>query len=174
MLLCELNKLLVLDTTSSNKNHSVASVVCLDVVLQVIPGDRLNVLGWAENGATKWLALESSCVQVIKDNLLQLLVDLLGLSKNDIALAVDGRLFELGVGQDVGKNVDGLGNVGIECFGVVYCVFALLIVSNVRDPDLVDVRKCRRSSVHPCSRSRALTAVASCCWFPAHYQYSPR
>lgn len=63
--------------------------------------------------------LESDRVQVVKDNLLILLLNLFLLPKNDIALPLDRRLFELGVLENVGENVDGLGHVLVERLGVV-------------------------------------------------------
>lgn len=63
--------------------------------------------------------LESDRVQVVKDNLLILLLNLFLLPKNDIALPLNRRLFELGVLENVGENVDGLGHVLVERLGVV-------------------------------------------------------
>lgn len=63
--------------------------------------------------------LESDRVQVVKDNLLILLLDLFLLPKNDIALPLNRRLFELGVLENVGENVDRLGHVLVERLGVV-------------------------------------------------------
>lgn len=63
--------------------------------------------------------LESDRVQVVKDNLLILLLNLFLLPKNDIALPLNRRLFELGVLENVGENVDRLGHVLVERLGVV-------------------------------------------------------
>lgn len=48
-------------------------------------------------------------MQVVKDNLFILLLDLFLLPENDIALPLDRRLFKLGVLENVGEDVDGLG-----------------------------------------------------------------
>ena len=53
-------------------------------------------------------------MQVVENDLIQLLLNLLGLSKNDVALTFDGGGFELRVLEDIGENVDALGDVGIE------------------------------------------------------------
>lgn len=53
-------------------------------------------------------------MEVVEDNFFQLFVDLFLFAKNHITLAFDGGVFELGVLEDVGKNVDGLGDVGVE------------------------------------------------------------
>jgi len=62
---------------------------------------------------------------VVEDNLLKLLVNLLLLAKNDVALALNGLGVELGVLENVGKDVDGVGDVRVEGLGVVDGVLAL-------------------------------------------------
>ena len=125
VLLGEADELLVGDATGTDKDHAVSGVVGLDVVGQVVPGDGLDVLLGAEDGATKGLALVSSGVQVVEDNLLELLVNLLLLAQDHIALALDGTRLQLGVLEDIGKDVDGLGNIVVEGLGVVDGVLAL-------------------------------------------------
>jgi hypothetical protein len=70
VLLSKLDKSIVLDTSSTNKNGLLGQVVGLDVVGEVVALDALDVLLGAENGATEWLALVGGGVQVVKDNLL--------------------------------------------------------------------------------------------------------
>jgi hypothetical protein len=53
----------------------------------------LDVLGGTQNRAAERLSLERGGVKVVEDDLLELLVDLLRLSEDDIALA----LYRLGV-----------------------------------------------------------------------------
>lgn len=125
VLLGELDELLVRNTTRANEDHAVSGVVGLDVVGQVITADGLDVLLGAEDGATKGLVHESGGVQVVEDNLLKLLVNLLLLAKNDVALALNGLGVELGVLENVGKDVDGVGDVRVEGLGVVDGVLAL-------------------------------------------------
>lgn len=125
VLLGKVNELLVGDATSTNEHHAVSSVVGLDVVLQVGALDALDVLLGAENSASEGLVLECGGVQVVENNLLELLVDLLLLAENDVALALDGLGVKLGVLEDIGEDVDGLGNVVVEGLGVVDGVFAL-------------------------------------------------
>jgi hypothetical protein len=127
VLLSETDKLLVGDTTSTHQDHAVSSVVGLDVVGQVVTGDGLDVLLGAEDGAAKGLALVSGSVKVVEDNLLELLVNLLLLAQDNTALALDGTGLELGVLEDIGKDVDGLGDIGVEGLGVVNGVLALLV-----------------------------------------------
>ena len=86
----KLNNLLVRDTTRVDKDHAVSGVVVLDVVGELGAGDVADVLAGAENGAAERLVLESSGVKVVKDNLLDLLLNLLGLAKDDVALTLDG------------------------------------------------------------------------------------
>lgn len=65
-------------------------------------------------------------MKVVEDDFLELLVNLLLFAENDVALALDGLGLELGVLQNIGKNVDSCGDVGVEGLGVVDGVFALL------------------------------------------------
>jgi len=51
---------------------------------------------------------------VVEDDLLELLVNLLLLAKDDVALALDGLGLELGVLENVGKDVDSVGDVRVE------------------------------------------------------------
>jgi len=62
---------------------------------------------------------------MVENDFLHLLVNLLLFTKDNVTLTLDGCVLELGVLEDVGKDVDGRGHVGIEGFGVVYGVFAL-------------------------------------------------
>ena len=125
VLLSESHELLVGDTTSTDQDHSVSSVVGLDVVGQVVPGDGLDVLLGAEDGAAKGLALVSSGVKVVEDNLLELFVNLLLLAQDHITLTLNGTSLELGVLKDIGEDVDGLGDVVVKGLGVVDSVFPL-------------------------------------------------
>jgi hypothetical protein len=113
------------DTTGTNKNHAVSSVVVLDVVGKLGSGDVADVLARAEDGAAKGLVLESSGVEVIENDLLNLLLDLLGLAEDNVALTLDGGLLELGVLKNIGENIDTLGNIRVEGLGEVDGVFAL-------------------------------------------------
>jgi hypothetical protein len=113
------------DAASANEDHAVGGVVGLDVGLEVGALDGLDVLLGAEDGAAEGLALEGGGVQVVEDDLLELLVDLLLLAEDDVALALDGGVLELGVLEDVGEDVDGGGDVVVEGLCVVDGVFAL-------------------------------------------------
>jgi hypothetical protein len=125
VLLSESHELLVGNATSTDKDHAVSSVVGLDVVGQVLAGDGLDVLPGAEDGAAKGLGLVGSGVKVIEDNLLELFVNLLLLAEDHIALTLDGTGLELGVLEDIGENVNGLGDIVVEGLGVVDSVFSL-------------------------------------------------
>jgi hypothetical protein len=125
VLLREVDHLLVRDATSANENHTVSGVVGLDVGLEIAALDALNVLLGSEDGSSERLALESGGMQVVKDNFLELLVDLFLFAEDDITLALDGLGLELGVLEDIGENIDGGGDVIVEGLGVVDGVFAL-------------------------------------------------
>ena len=114
VLLGELDELVVGDAAGTDENHTVGSVVGLDVVGQVVAGDGLDVLLGSEDGAAEGLVHKGSRVQVVKDNLLELFVDLLLLAEDDVALALNGRGLELGVLEDVGEDVDRVGHIRVE------------------------------------------------------------
>ena len=125
VLLGEADELLVRDTTGTNKDHAVSSVVGLDVVNQVVAGDGLDVLLGAEDGATKGLVLVSGGVKVVENNLLELLVNLLLFTEDHVPLTLNSTGLELGVLKDVGEDINGLGNIVVEGLGVVNGVFSL-------------------------------------------------
>jgi hypothetical protein len=64
-------------------------------------------------------------VEVVEHDFFQLLVDFLLFAEDDIPFALDGLGLQLGVLQDVGEDVDGFRDVGVEGFGVVNGVFSL-------------------------------------------------
>jgi hypothetical protein len=125
VLLGELDELLVGDATGTDQNHAVGGVVGLDVVGQVVAGNGLDVLLGAEDRAAEGLALEGSGVEVVKDNLLELLVNLLLLTEDHVPLALNGSRLQLRVLQDIGEDIDGLGDIVVEGLGVVDGVFSL-------------------------------------------------
>jgi hypothetical protein len=63
-------------------------------------------------------------VQVVKDDLLELLVHLLLLTKDHVPLPLDGRLVELRVLENVREDVNGLVDVLVERLGVVDSLLA--------------------------------------------------
>ncbi|KAH8623407.1 hypothetical protein IG631_21886 [Alternaria alternata] len=167
VLLGEVDELLVGNTTSANEDHAVGSVVGLDVVLEIGALDALDVLLGSEDGAAEGLALEGSGVQVVKDDLLELLVDLLLLAEDDITLALDGLGLELGVLEDIGEDVDGGGDVVVEGLGVVDGVLALVgLIWGSLMICVYDVPRCRRSGARPCFLSRVPTAAGCASEFP--------
>lgn len=125
VLVSELDELLVGNATGSNKDHALSSVVGLDVVGELGAGDITDVLAGAEDGAAEGLVLESSGVEVIENNLLDLLLNLFRLAEDYVALTLDGGLLELGVLENIGENVDALGNIRVEGLGEVDGVFTL-------------------------------------------------
>ena len=125
VLLGETDELLVGDATGTDQDHAIGGVVGLDVVGEVVAGDGLDVLLGAKDRAAQGLALVGGGVQVVEDDLLQLLVNLLLLAQDHVALALDGTGLQLRVLQDVGEDVDGLGDIVVEGLGVVDGVFPL-------------------------------------------------
>lgn len=125
VLLGKLDELLVGNATRADEDHALSGVVVLDVVGEFGAADVADVLAGAEDGAAQSLALESSGVKVVKDNLLDLLLDLLGLAEDHVTLALDRALLKLGVLENIGQDVDALGNIGVEGLGEVDGVFAL-------------------------------------------------
>lgn len=126
VLLGEFDELLVGNAAGTNEDHAIGGVVGLDVFDEVLPVDGLDVLLGTEDGAAKGLALEGGSVEVVEDNLLELLINLLLLAQDHIALTLNGTGLQSRVLEDVGEDVDGLGDVGVEGFGVVDGVFPLV------------------------------------------------
>lgn len=126
VLVGHLDELLVGNATGANENHAVGGVVVLDVVHELGTGDVTDVLTGAEDGAAEGLVLVGGSVKVVENNLLELLLNLLRLAENDVALALDGGLLELGVLENILENVDALGDVLVEGLGEVDSVLALL------------------------------------------------
>ena len=62
-------------------------------------------------------------MQVVKNDLLQLLVDLLLFPQYDVPLPFDSGRVKLGVLEDVTDNVDSRGDIFLEALGVVYGLF---------------------------------------------------
>lgn len=62
---------------------------------------------------------------MVENDFLELLVDFFLFTENNITLTLDSLLVKLGVLEDVGEDVDGLGDVGVKRLGVVDCVLAL-------------------------------------------------
>ena len=62
---------------------------------------------------------------MIEDDLFELLVYLFLLPKYYVAFTFDCLGLQLGVLEDVGKDVNGGGNVGIERFGIVDSILTL-------------------------------------------------
>lgn len=108
--------------------------------------------------------LEGGGVEVVEDDLLNLLLDLLGLAQDDVAFPLDGRCLELGVLQDIGKDVDALRYILVKGLGEVDGVLALCYCQIWYSPSsmvLRDVQRCRRSGARRGSRSRAQAVVVS-------------
>ena len=60
---------------------------------------------------------------MIENNFLKLLINLLLLSKNDIPLPLNSRVFELGVLQNIADNVDSYWHILAEALGIVDGLF---------------------------------------------------
>lgn len=56
MLLCQLDKLIMVNPTGTNEDHAVSGVVGLDVGVEIISVDGKNVGLGSKDGPAKWLA----------------------------------------------------------------------------------------------------------------------
>mmetsp|Transcript_29054 Transcript_29054/g.53396 ORF Transcript_29054/g.53396 Transcript_29054/m.53396 type:complete len:452 (-) Transcript_29054:12-1367(-) len=117
--LSELDKGIVVDGTGSGEDHAGAPVVSLNVLNEVITGDAANVLLRTKDGTTKRGVLESSSMEVVKDLLVGLLVNLLHFPEDDAALTVDGLLIKLGVQKNVGEDIDSVRDILAHNLGIV-------------------------------------------------------
>ena len=118
VLLSQFAQLSVVNATSSGQHHAGALVVGLDVMDQVVPRNGLDVLGRAQDGPAKGGALVGDCVQVVKDDLLQVHLDLLHLAQDNPTLALNLFLAECGVGEDVAQDFNSAIQVAREAFGI--------------------------------------------------------
>jgi hypothetical protein len=125
VLVGKLDEGLVGDAASTNEDHTVGGVVVVDIVHELGPGDVTDVLLRTQDCAAEGLMLEGGGVKVVKDDLLNLLLDLLGLAQDDVAFPLDSGSLKLGVLEDIGQDVDALWDVLVECLGKVDGVLAL-------------------------------------------------
>jgi hypothetical protein len=121
----KVNELLVRNATSADEDHAVSGVVVLDVVGELGAGNIADILSGSKNSTTQRLVLVCRRMEVVKDDFVQLLLDLLRLAKDDVALALDGGGLELRVLEDVRKDINSLGYISIERSRKVDGVLAL-------------------------------------------------
>lgn len=133
VLVGHLDELLVGDATGTDEDHAVGGVVVLDVVGELSSGDVADVLLGTEDGAAQRLMLEGGGMQMVKDNLLDLLFNLLRLAQNNVTFPFDSGRLELGVLEDIGKNVDALWHVLVQGLGKVDCILALFQKSDAEN-----------------------------------------
>lgn len=132
VLLGHLNELLVGNAASADKDHAVGGVVVLDVAGELSSADIADVLLGTEDGAAQRLVLEGGGVQVVEDNLLDLLFHFLRLAQDNAAFPLNGGWLELGVLENVGKNVNALWHILVQGLGKVDCVLALFAGQRLR------------------------------------------
>lgn len=93
LLFSQFYELVVGNATSTDEDHAVSRVVCLDIINQVLALDSLDILLGAQDGSSQWLVLESGRMQMVKYNFFKLFINLLLLPKNDIPFPLNsGRL----------------------------------------------------------------------------------
>ena len=125
VLLSKLHELVVRDATGTDEDHAVSSVVGLNVIDEVLALDAADVLLGSKDSAAEGLVLEGRGMEVIEHDLLKLLVNLLLFTEDHISLAFNGSGFQLGVLENIGEDINGLGDVGVEGLGIVDGVFSL-------------------------------------------------
>lgn len=113
------------DAAGADENHAVRLVVVGDVGGQVSLRNGKDVFLGPKDSAAERLVLERGGVQVVKDDFLELLIDLFLFAQDHVALALDGGLLELGILQNVGENFDRFADVVFERFCVVDGIFTL-------------------------------------------------
>jgi hypothetical protein len=129
MLFGELDQVVVRYTPGADQYHTISSIVCLDVTKQVFSLNASDVLFGSKNCSAKGLVLVGCSVEMVEDDLVELLVHLLLFTKYDVPLSLDRCRLQFRILKDIGKDVDSPGNIGVEGFGIVDCVFALQPVS---------------------------------------------
>mmetsp|Transcript_55 Transcript_55/g.137 ORF Transcript_55/g.137 Transcript_55/m.137 type:complete len:222 (+) Transcript_55:1240-1905(+) len=96
----------------------------LDICLQIFLRHRSHALFRAENRAPKRRVLERRRVQVIKEHLFDILFNLLHFAQNHPTLALNLRLFQRRILQDITQDIHRLGDVLLEHLGVIRRLFA--------------------------------------------------
>ena len=82
-------EVVMVDSSSTGKDHSGSFVVGLDVVNEVVSADGPDVLGGAEDGTAKRSSLVGNWVQMIEYNLLQVHFDFLHFTENDTPFSLN-------------------------------------------------------------------------------------
>mmetsp|Transcript_11819 Transcript_11819/g.31902 ORF Transcript_11819/g.31902 Transcript_11819/m.31902 type:complete len:270 (-) Transcript_11819:93-902(-) len=116
----KLDKFCVIHGARGRNHHPIRRVIRLDVLPQLLLGDRLNVLHWTEDGVTERAVVEGREVQAVEDHLLSCLFHFLHLAQDDAPLEIQGVLVQGGVMQDIRQDVDALQQVVLEALGVVH------------------------------------------------------
>ena len=62
---------------------------------------------------------------MVENYFLKLFIDLLLFTEDDIAFPLNGRILELAILKNVGKDVDGVWDIGVEGLGIINGVFTL-------------------------------------------------
>eukprot|EP00053_Salpingoeca_punica_P018402 m.180160 g.180160 ORF g.180160 m.180160 type:complete len:528 (-) comp17423_c1_seq1:12-1595(-) len=150
-LLGELDELVVVNAAGGREDNARSSVVLLDVALQIVAGDRADVLLGTEDGAAKRGAHKGLRVQHVKENLRRLVINLLDLAQDDVTLHVNLVLGQGRVLQNVGDNVHGLVRVLGEALDKVHRLLArgesVEVRAHVLDLDLQLVLGAARSAL---------------------------
>mmetsp|Transcript_5843 Transcript_5843/g.16362 ORF Transcript_5843/g.16362 Transcript_5843/m.16362 type:complete len:335 (-) Transcript_5843:233-1237(-) len=138
VLLRRLDQRGVIDAPRRGNHHAVSRVVRRNIVHQVLLGDRPHIIRRPENGAPERTVLERSRVQVIKHNLLRHALNLLHLAQDDVPLALNRVLLQLGVLKNIGQYVHRLADMPV----LHLCKITRLLAGRVRiqmPPDILNL-----------------------------------
>mmetsp|Transcript_1750 Transcript_1750/g.4298 ORF Transcript_1750/g.4298 Transcript_1750/m.4298 type:complete len:308 (-) Transcript_1750:19-942(-) len=116
---CQFAEFLMVDCACAGNHHARGCVLGGDVVHEVVPGEGADVLFGAQDGASQRCALERGGVQMVKHELLLVLVDLRHLAQDDFSFPLDGVLGDGRIEQYVGNDLDRLANILLEDLGEV-------------------------------------------------------
>lgn len=118
MTLRQIDQLLVVHSASGGQNNTIRLVVAAHVVLQIRLSDRLDVLCGSQNRLAQWSSLESSGVQMVEHDFLQIGLHFLHLAQNNSALAFNFSLTQLRILNDVGEDFHRLRHILGQTLGV--------------------------------------------------------
>ena len=108
----------MLDVAGRHRDHALGAVLPIDEGMQLLRGEGLHRLGRAEDRAADRLVAERGFGETVEDDVVGRVVRGADLLQDHVLLALELLGVELGLGQDVGKDVDGQRHVVAQHAGV--------------------------------------------------------
>mmetsp|Transcript_27330 Transcript_27330/g.66470 ORF Transcript_27330/g.66470 Transcript_27330/m.66470 type:complete len:354 (-) Transcript_27330:110-1171(-) len=114
------DEFIVIDCSSTNHHHASSSVVGLDVILDHSLIHCIDIFGGTKNGTAKRGSTVCGLMEAIKYHLFNLALNFLHLAKNGTFLPINEILIEVGILEDVGKDLHCLSSIFLKNAGKKY------------------------------------------------------